>query len=710
MADRAPITFTNTVDYAFDEVGFDQRLRLILVETKIPNKLTAWFDACPVLAIHQLARQSDSQPHRSIRPWRYLALMTQSQPIPQDDPDIHQTVINFQQAEKQEISTDTLVLLMIKALKQGRLDSERVFRNWHATDRLLLVSSQMKNTVIAVEVDLKENILTLKTRTFKAVQPSQENGFVINNDCLKRTTSSKEKLWNQYNLHGEKNSIAFFALNTLDDFMKTRLGLQNDLLRELKQVYGDCFRQQPHFRASEVIDYLPKAKVTVIEQAIALLKGQQLHFVSDPDEPNVSALVAYLTTKMRTSPRLLQAGVTVSVSDKAIPGFNIQVVLNQRDPHYQVSNNEQIIQHLTFERFGVFDDATQQYQWQGEKQADLMNDTQFFMTVVQLLIKRDVLTGKLCLPTAIEAEFASHFRYLYFEKQSKNSESLQLSVTRLTIASDGGLQFEDTCIQGIPSTSEASEFQRVARRVWEASGKSQSQLLGAIQSEEGVFAIYRSDLTTVPDAEKIKTQMIAANEDNRVSRQKLLTVANGLTLNGKYLGQQQQLVEELTQLNMTDLTVRDLRKQFKMSWRNKVMTTLNDDFYKSQNQWLHLPIRQNLYASYWTGTYGMGLLELNGDFYYFIGRNSSLELQQKRAVPLKRLVAIDSEQPNEDIRPIFHELESLMQVGFVRLNQSTVIPFPFKYLREYKELQQHREKQAKAEVASESGEHSPKSS
>lgn len=119
------------------------------------------------------------------------------------------------------------------------------------------------------------------------------------------------------------------------------------------------------------------------------------------------------------------------------------------------------------------------------------------------------------------------------------------------------------------------------------------------------------------------------------------------------------------------------------------MKQFNDLFYQTYNHWLHLPIKQKKYSSIWRGTYGMGMVKIEGEFYYFVGRNQIINQTLAHAVTLKRLVVLNSQQPQKAINRVIDQFESMMQVGFVRDNQYTVIPFPFKYNREYAEMINH---------------------
>lgn len=71
--------------------------------------------------------------------------------------------------------------------------------------------------------------------------------------------------------------------------------------------------------------------------------------------------------------------------------------------------------------------------------------------------------------------------------------------------------------------------------------------------------------------------------------------------------------------------------------------------------------------------------ETEREAYYFVGgRRESVQFSFKDACHLRRIVAVN------DSKLIFRQLLPTMDVDFVRTGQSTVIPFPFKYIREYK--------------------------
>jgi len=327
-----------------------------------------------------------------------------------------------------------------------------------------------------------------------------------------------------------------------------------------------------------------------------------------------------------------------------------------------------------------------------------MTDPKFQTTLYQTLIKKDILTGKLSVPTDQEIAYATPCHFFMFKNLSSDKNENKILVTRLKINKNG----EINLISKICSDKkiiEDNELSQVAKKVLEKSKVNISGLVGAISFKERLFLIKRTDLITVPNIKEIKAQIYQANGENMVERQDLLNVAQSLRFDKKNdVKNQRQLVRELAAIDKAILSVQELPNYLTLTWRHAVLKQFNDCFYKLQKQWLHLPVRQRKYDSYWIGTYGMGLIELEGKSYYFVGRTQLVELKQARAVPLKEIVAVDSEMPNRDISEVFSLFKKMMQVGFVRLNQYTVIPFPFKYVREYLDLVEHREKRSNSTI------------
>lgn len=70
--------------------------------------------------------------------------------------------------------------------------------------------------------------------------------------------------------------------------------------------------------------------------------------------------------------------------------------------------------------------------------------------------------------------------------------------------------------------------------------------------------------------------------------------------------------------------------------------------------------------------------ELDGVYHYFVGAvGYTMRLSVQSAANIRKVIPVNGSEL------FFDRLLPLMEVLFVRNNQLTVLPFPFKYLREY---------------------------
>lgn len=73
--------------------------------------------------------------------------------------------------------------------------------------------------------------------------------------------------------------------------------------------------------------------------------------------------------------------------------------------------------------------------------------------------------------------------------------------------------------------------------------------------------------------------------------------------------------------------------------------------------------------------------ETETEAHYFVGCSvEAINSSFKDSCHLRKIVAVKNSQL------VFQDLLKTMDVDFVRTGQSTVIPFPFKYIREYHNL------------------------
>lgn len=677
MVDDDELVKTNYLDYEFDKVGFNQRIRLVIVETMHPEKIAPWSEQNTVLAIKNLGKQILADDKIS---FRYLASLPKNATPLLAFKELKQTVLTFDQAITAGITTDMLLMLLIKQMKQGQVDVDGGYKNNCATSDLYLVPkwSAKGNFQVAVKVDIKNHVLQLHTKTFK--KTLEKRGFGLVGSCLKWLPKSNgQPLFKTGGVKNHRHLTPFLSVEELDQFEKTKIGMMNDLIMGLSEQFSEYFKILPTPCEVPLIHY-QRPKLSSADQVWQVLRENQLHFVASSEQPDILKMTRFLQEKADKSAKLKELKISSTAGLQPVDGLNIQVVADIDDRHYICGSDERVIQHLTLTNFSQL--------MLNDKQDDLLADKSFQMMLYQLVIKREVMTAQLQIPSEAEISAASQFQYLLLDNLADKKEEPCLQVTRLTISAAGKLAFEKAIFR--ESEAANTELLKTARQIWESAKHRRSDLVGAIQRRETLFTIYGTDLITVPDMPKLKAHLVAGEGENRVLRRDLINSAQTMLTDKSG---QEQLIQKLKNLDQTTMTVQQVKQALKPRWKAGIMREYNNQFFKDTGVWLHIPIRQRRFDAYWAGLYGMGLLELQGRYYYFVGNHQLIKKKQARSIPLKQIEALDSSQPRTDIQTIFQAFESLLQVNFVRFKQYTVVPFPFKYIREYLDLERHREQE-----------------
>jgi len=305
--------YVNLLDYEFNEVGFDKTFRLMLIETKFPKKLTAWFDQCPVLAISRL--KSSVSNTKSEKVVRYVILMDKRLEVPDQSNDVQQKLVALHQAFKQGITDDMILLLMMKSIQQCRVDKDLITKNVNATDRLLLIVPQKVNSQYraVIEVKLKDHILQLISRAFISVE--SEMGYIVSKECLKWVKCRAGKKLTDRGINNKKQLTDFFSIKTLNDFDRSKLGFFDKLLEQVGDKFNDCFDLVPAAHFSEIKDFTDKTKVAEIDRLVARYSGKCLNFILDMDKKDEVRLFSHIKEMLLKSDRWQATGGIITSSE-----------------------------------------------------------------------------------------------------------------------------------------------------------------------------------------------------------------------------------------------------------------------------------------------------------------------------------------------------------------------------------------------------------
>jgi hypothetical protein len=149
------------------------------------------------------------------------------------------------------------------------------------------------------------------------------------------------------------------------------------------------------------------------------------------------------------------------------------------------------------------------------------------------------------------------------------------------------------------------------------------------------------------------------------------------------------LIEELRLSGVQELSKTDLRIKLNthLGKNTKIAKQLRSNLYNKHRIRLSFPKKKDSLNTLFDASLNIKYFgETDSEACYFVGdRRENVQFSFKDACHLRKVVAVDGS------KLIFKELLPTMNVDFVRTGQSTVVPFPFKYLREYMKFEENKE-------------------
>jgi hypothetical protein len=144
--------------------------------------------------------------------------------------------------------------------------------------------------------------------------------------------------------------------------------------------------------------------------------------------------------------------------------------------------------------------------------------------------------------------------------------------------------------------------------------------------------------------------------------------------------------EELSKIGYQELSKKDLKKILNscLGKTSRAAIYLRNTLYEKHGVRLHFPKDKDSMNVLFDASLNIKYFgENESEAYYFVGeRRENVKFSIKNACHFRKIKAINGS------RLIFKELLPTMDVDFVRTGQSTVLPFPFKYIREYAKFEE----------------------
>lgn len=253
---------------------------------------------------------------------------------------------------------------------------------------------------------------------------------------------------------------------------------------------------------------------------------------------------------------------------------------------------------------------------------------------------------------------------------------------RLKIDSKGRMEFDTFCDNNQDEIEEWSQVCYAYDFVEDKHHGAQNQVEGLIYSDiDNIHVILLTREKTLPNISALMDTLMKTDAKERISKELMLKAIGDFEADNidsyECISEWKNKVSEETEM----ITKKTIKKILNM--RTGTASKFNRFLHEKYGVWIDGELRKGEFEA----TYQIGNLlnikyEYNENdyldghtFVYYVGAKSK-KLAYPNACCMRKVISLGEELEYEEMLP-------LMAVEFVRNSQYTVIPFPYKYLREY---------------------------
>ncbi|WP_414548202.1 hypothetical protein [Anabaena sp. CCY 0017] len=481
---------------------------------------------------------------------------------------------------------------------------------------------------------------------------------------------------------GTKLHTNFLEFKTIKDFENSRAGILQQVFQNIQDHLSEYMRVD--FSPLE-IDHSIELKKTLLKKPKELhskLDGQPINIVDTVNDEDSADLVIKLKESLRpyiTNEKLITDGKgdkQGALNFRIIHDADFYEQKEQKD-EYLPSTDKFQRQHLTIESSRNISDA-------------------IVKTIIkEQLIKRDISTRKLNLFEWDKLQLSGVWTFAAWDEDENDED--ENHVIFMEIQPNGDFEFHQIKGQDIFNWQKFKTYQNSMTD--SSSGAKLRNLEGLVICDTGdINQIFRTNEITIPDLSKIETilkEVETELPENQRSGNALADIVEDFLQEESKLDIEKfkSFSSELRKVGREPISKADFKSLIAqyLGTKRKVgdkyidvsttreATNFRDYLLEKHQIRLKLPQDNQSKDDLFDASLNIKYFgETEKEAYYFVGdRREKVQFSFKDACHLRKIVAVD------DSKLIFTQLLPTMDVDFVRTGQSTVIPFPFKYIREY---------------------------
>jgi hypothetical protein len=575
-------------------------------------------------------------------------------------------------------------LLLVRDFEGKSKDVLDVAKITITSDYLLQVEIVRHRTIISVLSELNKVKKTGDKKRITELQnalnkPSYK--FEPSNASLRIHLPSDGKIdsksiYIECGIKGKKASIPFIEFGSSDDFYKSRAGILHDVKTSIDKNLSKYMTVNFSSREYEIDDThtINNILMDKPQNIQPLINDQKIHIVDRVNNEESRALINDLKELLYQYYITNEDSITVGKIDKK-DAFNFRII---HDESYY-------IQHSLKDEHKLSDSTTQRQNITIESNKNLS------LAIVKTIIKELIIKQEIDNDNRKLTLF--DWSQLKYEKSWKfgvgvYSKELQkiIKFIFMNIEPDGSFTFREINSNLLEGYQEYHTYIDEIEKATKNEYKTGLKLEGLVVSEDGdINLLFRTNemaVPNLPEIAKIIDEVETELPKDKNTGNTLADLIDKFTMQSmsKDSDKLSLLIDDLKKLGDEEIKKNSLNKIINATTgKNSTVTKeLRNYFLNEYNIRLIFSKdkdnRQELFDAALDIKY-FGTSEIEA--HYFVGQRDINKYSFKDACYFRKIVAVNGS------KLIFKELLATMDVDFVRTGQSTVIPFPFKYIREY---------------------------
>lgn len=515
-------------------------------------------------------------------------------------------------------------------------------------------------------------LLQLSVNTFmKMPEKSKTGNFLFDAETGSFRKRLKDddfngELYKKHSYLKRHNTVDFIKFSDFNQFCKSKLGVMERFLRDVKQKLGSYMKLETVDKRDTEI-FRPDKKLSDDSNIRKMLSDYSLNIVDCCDSDTSQEIAVQLVKEFWD-----RYDVEVQIGSLQKGMLNLRIIHNAEyymdhsdltDPHKDDISGF-IVQHVTVEDF--------------VDKKGLISKHGFEKIIQELMIKSDNQQKQMSAYDWRDLKLKNDTIFAVRKKIESDNKEMYWQYYVMKIHPDGNFGYDHFGENDYVSTTEREELINAYELLSSTLFRRGCEIECIIgDGLENYTAIGKTKEFTRPDTDKLYDALFQTQPNVTVRKSVLFGYLDEFVeVNEEYRQCAFELKEKLQDADEL-LTKGQIHK----------MMNLHSNGYKVLNRWLHSEHNLWIYSEFKSADSGMEMANLtriqyypdkwdDDSFYYFVGSKNTAKDRVARACPIRRVTSV--------VEPFSRKfLFSMLAVDFVRNGQYTVIPFPLKYLREY---------------------------